>query len=134
MALDIYVQPKAEAPRIGGNYELITQFNDDGYYWFLVPLFENLWKKTGQTIDLYGNATFSGEYLDDLKAVIIEAKQLLVSQPKIWEVSTGTQISPVRKEIFSTVTKVGFEELLNKIEMAIEKAKSENSCVTFWGD
>lgn len=134
MALNMYIQPKAEIPRVGGIYEIVMAFEDDGYYHFLFPLFQHLKQKTGQDIDLYGNATFSGLHLDDLKETIEAAKQLLVSQPKTWRVLIGTRISPTHQKIYSTVDKHQMNKVLNTMMEAIEKAKADGSYITFWGD
>ena len=40
--------------------EPFLAFGDDGYYWFLYPMFESLFAETGQFIDLYGYALFAG--------------------------------------------------------------------------
>ena len=134
MALDIYLQPKPEIPRIGGEYELVAQLEDDGYYWFLFPLWEKLRQRTGQEVDLYGDAAFGGAQLEQLEAVLREAKQLFASQPEFWKVGVGNQTFPIQQEIYSIVSKNEFEKLINKIESAIEKAKAENGYITFWGD
>ena len=134
MALDIYIQPKIEAPRVGGDYELITQFEDDGYFVFLSPLFEHLQKKTGQTIDIYGDAVFGGIHLDDLRDAVIAGKRMLDSQPEKWNVWLGTQTSPVRQELYATVHKQELQRILTEIEAAVTKAKSDGSYITFWGD
>ena len=74
MALDVYVQPQPELPRIGSKYSRICSFEDDGYYWFLYPLFEELAKETGQHIDLYDGAAFSGISLEALARTIASAR------------------------------------------------------------
>ena len=87
MPIDVDVQPKAEMPRIDDNYEHICSFEDDGYYWFLHPLFEELKQRTGQYTDLYGCAAFSGHTLNELKSSITGATQLAQLQPDTWEVN-----------------------------------------------
>ncbi len=42
------------------------EFEDDGYYWYLWPAFEDLKIKTGQLIDLYGGCEFAGDSLISL--------------------------------------------------------------------
>jgi hypothetical protein len=70
--------------------------DDDGYYWFLHPLFEELQASTGQYIDLYGDAAFVGANLDALGRILSAARRLVEAQPKSWKVHTGTQMLPVR--------------------------------------
>jgi hypothetical protein len=58
MALDIGLD-------VGGSMspsrsEPSLTLDDDGYYWFLHPLWERLRPETGQYIDLYGYAGFAG--------------------------------------------------------------------------
>ena len=135
MSLDVYVQPKAEMPRIGDESEHICSFVDDeGYYWFLYPLFEKLREETGEFIDLYGGATFSGVALDALAQTIVEAHKLVDAQPDSWEVVTGVITKPVRKEVRASVNKQQMKMLLAKLEEAVSKAKTRGAYVTFWGD
>lgn len=133
MALDVLLQPHAQIPRYGDDYELVLELEDDGYFWFLWPFFEQLARKTGQRIDLYGDAVFGGALLDDLKQTLTAVRQSLEGRPQTWEVSVGFQM-PGRQEIFSTVNKLEFKENLDKLEVAIEKAKATGFCLHFWGD
>ncbi len=134
MALDVYIQPKVEAPRVGSDYELVAQLDYDGYFVFLSPLFEELKQKTGQTIDLYENAVFGGIHLNDLRDTVTAGKRLVDSQPEKWDVWIGTQTYPVRKELYATVRKQELERMLDEIEAAVAKAKANGSYITFWGD
>ena len=88
MALDVYIQKDASAPE---SYDdCFLQFEDDGYYWFLFPFFENLAKKTSQMIDLYNDAFFNGENLDILSQTIQDIKQEILQKPVVWEEFIGT--------------------------------------------
>src|SRR5205807_406471 len=73
---------------------------DDGYYWFLHPLFERLRGETEQYIDLYGDASFMDGALLALERSLVEARAVIESQPDAWEVHVGTQIIPTEKDLF----------------------------------
>ena len=47
--------------------EPFLDLDNDGYYWFLSPLFGQLWTETGKYIDFYGHAAFEGESLAALE-------------------------------------------------------------------
>jgi hypothetical protein len=84
MALDIGVGdgktfvPSPDEPTI--------TLDDDGYYWFLHPLFERLANDTGEFIDLYGDACFKDKNLNALKSVLSEARSHVRKQRKSWSV------------------------------------------------
>ena len=134
MSLDVFIQSTVKLPPIGSGSESICAFEDDGCYWFLHPLFEELSQRTGQYIDLYGGAVFHGPALDELHRTLVAARQLAQLQPDTWEVHIGSQAWPVPQERYSTVHKQELLRLLNTLEAAIEKAKARGACVTFWGD
>lgn len=134
MSLEVFIQPKPECP-FDDVYKEIFAFEDnEGYYWYLHPLFEELRERTGQYIDLYGTAAFGGTTLDDLKKTLVKAIMLTQLQPQSWEVRTGTQTAPVRKQIYVTVHKQEFLEMLGQLESAVEEAQTEGAWVTFCGD
>ena len=134
MALDIYLQQTALAPRVGDDCELIAQLEDDGYYWFLWPLFEQLQRETGQTIDLYGDAIFSGDNFLKLKTTLTQAEKVIETQPKNWDVSVGKQTFPQQKTLYSTVEKSKFQSILNDLQNAVETAQRLGWYLAFWGD
>ena len=63
-----------------------AEFHDDGYYWFMWPLFEALAERTGQVIDLYGSAAFHGPALESFREILCEARALVQAQPETWQV------------------------------------------------
>lgn len=135
MPLDVYVQSEPELPRAGGDYEYFCSFHDDeGYYWFLHPLFDELRAETGEYIDLYGGAVFKGVTLDALARTIDNARIFVNAQPDRWDVVTGIRMGLVPREIHSTVEKPQMMTLLEKLEEAVNKAKAVGAYVTFWGD
>jgi hypothetical protein len=126
---------------IGDGVSLIPQQSEpslwlesDGYYWFLHPLFEKLRSETGQYIDLYGYASFSGATLSVLERMVAEAVRLVQAQPATWQVHTGTQVRPDHKELYAEVKKDCFLELLNKWQQIIARAKETGKPIVCFGD
>lgn len=136
MALDLYIQKDASLPESFDNCFL--QIEDDGYYYFLQPFFEDLEKKTNQIIDIPEDAFFDGEDLDLLRQSIQKAKLHLADKPDSWEEFIGTTISSGERKkpekIYSTVHKKILEKMLIKLEKAISKAKKEGLGIFFFGD
>ncbi len=130
--LDIGVGNAAGKPPIP--IEPILTLDDDGYYWFLHPLFEELRAATGQYIDLYGNATFTGANLDALDGILSAAQRLVELQPECWEVHIGTQVLPVQKEIYKPVKRTEFFRLLGLWEHVLERARQTGHPVVCFGD
>jgi hypothetical protein len=120
--------------RVGGDHEYICSLDDDGYYWFLFPFFEDLAKQTGQWIDLYGGAAFAGQKLDDLARVLAVAREMVEKQPPAWEVVTGIREGPEPETIRSPVDRQQIRALLDTLEAAVRKAGVAGSYVTFVGD
>jgi hypothetical protein len=108
--------------------------NDDGYYWFLHSLFGELHEATGQYIDLYGDAVFTGPGLDALERILSKARRLVAVQPEAWEVHTGTQELPVRREIYKSVERAEFLRLLGVWEQAVARARQTGRAVVCFGD
>jgi len=139
MALDIgigdgeTVWPLADEPSMF--------LEDDGYYWYLHPLFEELRAATGEYIDLYGNASFSGTMLTELENVVSRARDLVEREPSSWDVCVGQELVPwkkgARKHLkprFSVVSKDQFLALLNRWQNVIVRAKKLRRPVVCFGD
>lgn len=107
---------------------------DDGYYWFLYPLFEKLQGLTTQLIDLYGDAVFSGARLDDLQDMLDEARALVAGQPERWRVHVAMNYPPNHPEGSREVTRAGFEGLFKQFQNVIDDARATGSSVMFVGD
>jgi hypothetical protein len=116
-----------------------VDFEDDGYYWFLYPLFERLAARTGQMIDLYDGATFSGPALADLRATVSEAMRLVATMPDEWDVQTGTEIGShlhpkPPTPVYSPVNKMEFERLLRRFGGLVDAAERETARIVCLGD
>jgi hypothetical protein len=107
--------------------EPVVTLEDDGYFWFLYPLFEELWRETGKWIDLYEAPVFVGPELKALQTTLATARRLIRQQPDQWEVLIGGARC-------STVEKKQFLSLLRKIGRIATRAIRTNRCVTFFGD
>ncbi len=133
MSLDVYV---SKDPVIvnGGEWTRMFALEDDGYYWFLWPLFEKLHQSTGELIDLYGGAVFSGEKLADLERFVREARDLIAHQPERWRVHVAMNYPPEHPEGSKEVTRAGFEILLEQFQNVLDEARRTTSSVIFYGD
>jgi len=107
---------------------------DSGYYWFLYPLFVKLQAGTGQMIDLYGDATFSGPDLDALERTLTEAQRLVEAQPESWPVHVGTRASPAPRVIYQSVDQTEFLRLLGVWGRAVARAKHVGGSIVGIGD
>ncbi len=132
MTLDVGIQV-ASLPKYPLK-ECVLSFDNDGYYWFLHPLFEDLANRTGKYIDLYGAACFQVDELFHIEKLLEDARGLVQSQSIEWEVHCETQVHPVHKDILKSVTREGFEEIFVKIEQLIKSAKETRSNIFFFGD
>jgi hypothetical protein len=81
MAVDLVVTQNKKAPFYREEWSL--HFDDDGYYWYLYPLFEDLYTATGNMIDLYGDARFERHHFSRLRRMLAEACEKIDQQPAI---------------------------------------------------
>jgi hypothetical protein len=111
-----------------------------GYYWFLHPSFCRLAEKTGQYIDLYGDAEFRGEDLQSLRQTLVEARQLVETQPERCSVHVGTSsmpnaIPPVPPwEVFKEVERSRLLGMLDTLLGIVDRAISTGVPVVCFGD
>ena len=126
--LDIGVGHAVNHPP-SGMFPVIT-LDDDGYYWFLYPLFERLAAETGEFIDLYGIATFFGDDLSALERMLKTARDLVLSQPETWKVCIGMQKGPV----YNTAERGRMIHLLDIWEDAVRVAKEHERPIVCFGD
>jgi hypothetical protein len=115
--------------------KLTIYFDNDGYYWFLHPFFEELYQKTGIMIDLYDRICFETEHLPMLKEAVQKALVLIEQQPLAWwAVYIGTQAKPTRQEIWKQVNKQKFLSDLNQFKEMINYALSNDEYIIGLGD
>ncbi len=107
---------------------------DDSYYWFLHPLFEQLQEATGQYIDLYGNAVFDGEGLTALEMMLRDARTMGMSQLESGSVHVGIEVRPVPRELYKDVSKEQFLTLLDQWEAIVKRARAMGGQVVCFGD
>ncbi|MEQ8637148.1 hypothetical protein [Gimesia maris] len=113
------------------DYTSGVYLEDDGYYWFLFPFFQDVWEQTGQMIDLYDNAVFSAIELSVLLAILERASAEAREQPDKWEVCIGWRGDDA---IMSTVTKPELLALLTKLIDLVTEAQSSQCAVVCFGD
>jgi hypothetical protein len=114
--------------------------DNSGYYWFLYPLLEQLAEKTGQMIDLYGDAEFRGDELPVLRQTLVEARRQVADQPVRWSVHVGISSMPNATppvppwEVFKEVERSKFIKLLDTLIAIVDRAISAGVAVVCWGD
>ena len=111
-----------------------VSLDNDGYYWYLHPLLEVLQGQTGQYIDLYGNASFSGSALTGFGEMLSEATRLIARQPDTWNVHVGTQFAPEKNELYSTVLKSKIAELIHQLVDIAAMAERMDRPIVCFGD
>ena len=131
MGLDIGAFPPG--PPKGPPVCAVT-FENDGYYWFLHGLFEELRNETGLYLDLYGDAMFGTSHFGRLKKLLDEASALVETQPATFSVNVGRQVHPVERGVFATVTKAEFRRLLSSFRRVVEEAERLGGYVQCAGD
>jgi hypothetical protein len=104
--------------------EPLLQLDDNGYYWFLVPLLGELHVQTSQYVDLYGDARFTGQRLEALERMLQKARALVRAQPRTWKVAEGAAV----------VERARFEQLLDRWDAVVARAKELNRPVVCFGD
>ncbi|MCB9748006.1 MAG: hypothetical protein H6755_06335 [Candidatus Omnitrophica bacterium] len=134
MGLD-FIITKDLKPRQGFEERVFT-FTDDeeGYYWFLYPLFKELKERTGLSIDLYEDACFQSESFIHLKTLIEKAREMVSVQPDNWDVCTGEQTFPEEKKLYAKLNKKRFNEILDKLDSMIRIAEEEKEQILVCGD
>jgi hypothetical protein len=116
-----------------------VNLEDDGYYWFLYPLFERLAERTGQIIDPYSAATFAGPAVAALRETLAEARRLVVAMPEQWDVKTGESIGSTLHPtpptpVYETVRRDAFERLLRRFEGLVDAALATDRPIVCLGD
>lgn len=122
-------------PLPDGTYDWRMQLEDDGCYWFLHAWFTRVQQTTGRYIDLYGHTEFhEANGLGALIDAMDEAKSAAGRQPKEWKVHTGTQLRPVRKELYDTVQRTELVQTIGRFLALLHEAKVDRRTIVFQGD
>ena len=129
MALDVIIKGMLPTGLSNG-----ISFDNDGYYWFMHPWFETLAEQTGKYIDLYGGTEFSPIEFQRLRTITAEVRQRVLEQPTKWQVTTGWQTHPERKEILQEVNRDDFLKLLDDFESLMDRATSTGKSIECIGD
>ena len=77
---------------------------------------------------------FAGSDLDALRRMLSRARTLVEMQPGSWEVVTGTQTEPVRRDILATVHRAAFLELLDTWDRLVTRAQETGRSIVCLGD
>lgn len=110
-------------------------FEDDGYYWFLHPLFERLARDTGEYIDLYGVARFELDQLAAVAEMLTNSRGRIEAMPEKWNVQTAIQTHPgPERPLFSSVNKRQFVELIARFEDVLSEAIRTGTPLLCLGD
>jgi hypothetical protein len=141
MSLDIGLAPARRMPLSPA--EPVVSFDDDengGYHWFLHPFFHRLAEKTGQYIDLYGDAEFCGADLQSLRDTLLDARQRVAAQPERWSVYVGTAtmpnapVPPPPREVLKEVERSEMLALIDRFLAVVERSKITGLPVVCFGD
>lgn len=113
----------------------VFHLQDDAHYWFLHPWFVRINKSIGKYIDLYGETSMnSGSGLSMLIQALREAKLEAERQPERWEVHVGTQLRPVKKELYKAVWRDEVLRTLAALQGVAVQADQLGKTIVFSGD
>ena len=129
MAVDVGISRSGPVDDV--DYSQGVSYKDDGYYWFLYPLFERVFKQTGQMVDLYGDAVFEAEHLPHLLVALNEAASLVERQPEEWDVRIGWRGGD---PVYCKISKVGLRGLLAGFIALVNSAIRTEKNVVCFGD
>ncbi|MBI1346444.1 hypothetical protein GC163_09150 [bacterium] len=113
------------------DYTSGVYLEDDGYYWFLYPYFQDVWEHTGQMIDLYDDAVFGGNEQPVLLALLERAAAEASQQPDEWNVRIGWRGDDA---IVSKVTKPELQALLTRLIDLVTEAQASQCAFVCFGD
>ena len=135
MSLNIVLSKNGEAPEWNGDTSISFSGGSADYWYLWSTLIKEIRNETGQLIDLYDDAEFSGDNLNKVERLIIkQIQELKDEKEEKWEIHIGTEFGHIKKEIYKTLVK---EELISKLEKflaIIQQAKENNEKVICIGD
>ena len=114
-------------------------FDDDGYYWFCFPFFEELQKRTGEMIDLYNGAWFTGGNLAELKTTLARIAEAARAMPPEWDIvighSIGSYLAPTPPTPMSErIEREALLSLIRRFDALVDEAIREQKWIACLGD
>ncbi len=132
MALDIVLSVNRKASV--WNEATSIQLDAAEYCYLWPSMINDIKNRTGKIIDLYDDAKFSGHDLDALETLISKQLLDLSSEKQEWEVHTGTQTHPVKREIYKKLIRKDLQLKLEKFLFIVRLAKEQSEMVICLGD
>lgn len=111
----------------------VTSFEDDGYYWHLVPTYEAVSKLTGKFIDLYDAINFAQSDLPILLRFLEQAKLEAAQKEEEWDVIVGRD-GFTGELLFGRVTRRILMEKLEPFIRSVKEAIEMNGSILCIGD
>jgi hypothetical protein len=135
MALTIMLTVNGQKAKIHSGPSVSFDGNDADYWYLWSTMIKEIENKTGELIDLYDDAEFSGENLHELEAIVAKHVANLKNKKETeWDVHTGTALLPVKKEIYKTLSKKDLEAKLKAFLAIVRQAIAKNEKVICIGD
>lgn len=103
-------------------------------YFALEPVFRRIEQRCGLLIDLCGTVTFPADTLGLLREELQRAEGELCEEPDSWQVSVGTEISPVRRELVQDVARSAVLDTVKRLVDLIDEADDQRAYLVFSGD
>ena len=129
MALDVWIG-NWSAPKSS----LAVSFEPEAYYWFISPLVERLHEQHGKFFDPYEGCAFMPSELHLFLALIDEAEALAQKQSEQFPVHVGTEIEPVKKELYIEVDRDDFLAFLDSLRDAARQCEQDGAALHLYGD
>jgi hypothetical protein len=111
-----------------------VRLDDDGYYWFLYPLFEQVYAQTGKRIELHGRAEFNAAQLSILQAAIQQGREFVQQLPETWSVPSHLRRGSTSEPLRMTVSKQQFLSLFEQFDHLITQAIAQQEHIVCIGD
>lgn len=118
-----------------GTLEVRFRFEEDGTYEYLQPWFLQVRAAVGKYVDRYGDATFdSSNGLLLLMEAMGKARAAAEGQPPEWKIHSGTQLRPVRGELYRTMKREFLLDAIDRFRALLQQAAELDRPLLFRGD
>ena len=108
---------------------------NEGVFWFLLPLFDDLANSHGKRIDLYGDVEFRLSELALIDRLIQSARSRCAEMPNSWNQSVGRHTMPKpEQKLRVRVSKDDVVSWLSAIARVVVEARDARVGVRFVGD